>query len=269
MADNTNNNQVLAQQNLQGRFQNDEVEIDLLQLFFELRKNIVKIILAAIVGGVIAGAFSKFVLTPQYRSTAMMYILSKETTLTSLADLQIGAQLTNDYKTIVTSRPVLQKTVEDLGLPYGYRSLNSKITVGNPTNTRIITITAEDPSPEMAKQIADKVATTSSDFIGDIMEMVPPKMIESGEIPTMKSSPSNARTALIGAMVGVLIVSGLVVINMLLNDTIVTTDDVTNYLGVSVLASIPTREVVTEEEKNEKKGLDRSSKKSRKKKKLK
>lgn len=35
----------------------------------------------------------------------------------------------------------------------------------------------------MAKNIADSVATTASEYIGDIMEMVPPKIIEEGVVP--------------------------------------------------------------------------------------
>ena len=236
-------------------------EIDLVQLFFELKKHFVAILLAAIIGGGIAGVVSMFALTPQFRSTSMMYIVSKETTLTSLADLQIGSQLTNDYKTIITSRPVLQSVCDSLGLPYSYRTLSGKVTVNNPTNTRIISITVEDPDPQMAKQLTDAIANTSSDFIGDIMEMVPPKMIESGEVPTSKSSPSNSRNCMIGTMIGALLVCAWVTLQMLLNDTITTTDDVQNYLGLSVLASVPTREKTTEEEKNEKK-FGKSRKKS-------
>ena len=95
---------------------NEEMEIDLLQLFEALKKKIWVILAAMIIGGGLAGAYSKFVITPQYSSTAMMYILSKETTLTSLADLQIGSQLTKDYKILVTSRPVLEGVIETLGL---------------------------------------------------------------------------------------------------------------------------------------------------------
>ena len=87
----------------------DEVEIDLLQLFRALKKRILWIVGAGVIMGGAFGLFSKFAITPQYTSTSMVYILSKETTLTSLADLQIGSQLTQDYKIIVTSRPVLSK----------------------------------------------------------------------------------------------------------------------------------------------------------------
>ena len=66
---------------------------------------------------------------------------------------------------------------------------------------------------------------------------------------------------MIGAFLGAAIVCVLVTIRMLLNDTIINTDDVSNYLGLSVLASVPEREVTSEEEKNEKKPVKKKKKK--------
>lgn len=223
-------------------------EINLLELFYALRRRLWLIILMGILGTGAAGAFSKFVLVPQYRSTAMVYILSKETTLTSLADLQIGSQLTQDYKVIVVSRPVLEDVIDSLGLNLTYRELKDKLTIENQTDTRILSITAQDADPYMAKLIADKVADTSSSYIGDIMEMVPPKLIESGEVPTQKFSPSNTKNAMIGGLFGVALVCGIVTLEFLMNDTVTTEEDVTKYLGLSVLAAVPERKAEAEGE---------------------
>lgn len=227
----------------------EEIEIDLLEIFAVFRKKIWMILLAAVIGGGLAGAFSCFVLTPQYTSSAMVYILSKETTLTSLADLQIGSQLTKDYRIIVTSRPVLEDVVEELGLNMTYKDLKKKVTIDNPSDTRILSIMAEDADPYLAKQIADKVASTASEYIGDIMEMVPPKMIEDGEIPIEKSSPSNVRNALLGALAAVALVCGMLVVGVVMNDSIRSEEDVSKYLGLTVLASVPKREGEIEEDK--------------------
>lgn len=123
----------------------------------------------------------------------MVYILSKETTLTSLADLQIGSQLTQDYKIIVTSRPVISEVIDKLKLDISYENMVSKITINNPNDTRILSITAQDPDPVMAKDIADSVAKTSSEYIGDIMEMVPPKVIEEGTVSVKRQAQAMAR----------------------------------------------------------------------------
>ena len=76
--------------------QNEVIEIDLLELFYALKKQILWIILAAIVGGTLAFAGTKLLMTPMYESTTTMLVLTKETTLSSLADLQMGTQMTND-----------------------------------------------------------------------------------------------------------------------------------------------------------------------------
>ena len=221
---------------------NDEMEIDLLQLFYALKKKIWFILAAMIIGGGLAGAYSKFLITPQYSSTSMMYILSKETTLTSLADLQIGSQLTEDYKVIVNSRPVLGEVIDSLALDMSYEQLLAKVSIGNPTDTRILTVTVTDPDPYRAKAIVDCVAETASDYIGEIMEMIPPKIIENGTVATRKTSPSNRKNAVLGALAGMVLVCGVIVIQVIMNDTVRTEEDVERYLGLSVLASVPLRE---------------------------
>lgn len=230
-------------------FEDDEVEIDLLEVLNALRKKILWIILAAVLGGGLSFAFSYFVMTPQYTSTALMFVLSKETTLTSLADLQIGSQLTKDYQVIVTSRTVLNEVIQELRLDTDYEELQERITVENPENTRILSISAEDPDPRTAKAIVDAVARTSSDYIGDIMEMVPPKMIEAGVVPREKSSPNSVLFAAVGALAGALAVCAIAAAGAIFNDTIRNEDDVARYLQLSVLASVPEREDGSGEDK--------------------
>ena len=144
------------------RENNEELQIDLLELLFAFRKKLWMIVLAMVIGGLGAGIYSKVVLTPIYTSTAMVYVLSKETTLTSLADLQIGSQLTKDYQVIVTSRPVLQQVIENQGLDMSYGQLKGKISISNPADTRILSLTVSDSDPVRAKAVADEVAKVSS-----------------------------------------------------------------------------------------------------------
>lgn len=219
--------------------ENDEIEIDLLELFYELKKKLWLIILAALIGGGIFGLYSKVILVPKYTSTAMMYVLSKETTLTSLADLQIGSQLTKDYKVMITSRPVLQQVIDELGLEYGYKELREKLVIDNPTDTRILTLSVEDPDPILAADIVNTVAKRSSEYIGEMMEMIPPKIVEEGETAIEPTSPNVKKYAAIGAAGGIFLVCAFVAVRLIMNDTVKTEEDVEKYLKLSVLASVP------------------------------
>ena len=50
----------------------DEVEIDLRELFYALKKHILIILAALLVGAVIAGAATKIFITPVYSATSTM-----------------------------------------------------------------------------------------------------------------------------------------------------------------------------------------------------
>ena len=237
--DTTNQHKV----NLTSAKQDDDDAIDLLEVGKELLRHWFTIFLVTLVCGSIAFCISKFLITPQYESTATMYILTKETTLASLADLQIGTQLTNDYQVVVTNRTVLQNTLDQLGLSdrLTYEDLVKKITTENPANTRMLQITAKDSDPETAMNIANTIAGNASEFIADMMEITPPKVIEKGILPVKKSSPKNVRNAIIGALAGLLLMSAFFVIRFLRNDAVTTEEDVSRYLDLSVLASLPDR----------------------------
>lgn len=222
--------------------QNDVITIDLVQLFYELRRHIALLILTTVIGGGLGFAISRFVLTPTYTSTSMIYVMSKETTLTSLADLQIGSQLTQDYKVLVTSRTVMEDVIQKLGLKYDYATLRKKVTLDNPSNTRILNISVLDTDPKMAKQLTDAVADSASSYIADIMEQDPPKIIEYGEIPLHKTGPKTGRNTAIAALLFLMAAVAFVTIDMLTNDTIKTEDDIENYFGLPVLAAIPEKD---------------------------
>lgn len=227
----------------------EEIEIDLREILYALRSKLWVIVLAFMIGGIGAALYSKVILIPLYSSTSMVYILSKETTLTSLADLQIGSQLTKDYRVVTTSRPVLQEVIDNLNLDMKYEELKRTIKLENPSDTRILSITATNPDPVRAKAIVDQVAKVSSEHIANIMEMTPPKIIEEGIVAEEKTSPHVKKNAVKGAVGAAFVVCCLVVLEVVLNDTIKTEEDVEKYLQLSVLSSIPERKDEAENRK--------------------
>ncbi len=245
------------------QIEQDEVEIDLLELLFQFKKRIYIILLVTILGGTIGFVMSKFVMSPIYTSTSVIYIMSKETTLTSLTDLQIGSQLTQDYKVLITSRTVMQDTVEALGLNIDYVQLRKKVSIENPSDTRILNISVEDQDPEMAKVIADTIATNASEYISEIMEQSPPKIVETGEVPIYKTRPSVVKNTAIGALLGAIAVMGIITVMTITDDTIKTEDDIEKYFGIPVLSVVPLREDIDDD--GPKRGKKKSDKKSSKK----
>ena len=245
----------------------DEVEIDLLEIFHALRKKILLVLMVALIGGCIGAACTQFLMTPIYSSTSSTLVLSKETTLTSLADLQLGASLTSDYTVLITSTPVLEQVVTNLNLDMTAEELKEDVTINNPTDTRILEITVDNPDSTMAKKIVDEIANVSSSYIGDKMEVTPPKVIEEGEVPTIQTSPSTKKNVLIGALAGLILSAGIIILLTLMDDTIKSEEDIENYLGLTTLASIPDRKdyITGKGPRNSSKTTSKKKKKRRKK----
>ena len=69
-------------------------------------------------GGIITGLIAIIVtlvlLTPQYESKSMLYILSKTTSVASFADLRLSSGLTADFEVIATSMPVIDGAIEKI-----------------------------------------------------------------------------------------------------------------------------------------------------------
>lgn len=93
----------------------------------------------------------------------------------------------------------------------------------------------------MAKTIVNELADVSSAYIGRQMEVVPPKVIEEGVVPSAPTSPNVMKNTILGALAGLVIAAGIIVVRTIINDTIRSEDDVEKYLGIPVLASIPDR----------------------------
>lgn len=219
--------------------ENEEIEIDLLELLYALRKKIVIIILAALLGAGLFGAYSFFVAKPVYKSTAKLYILSQTTSLTSFADIQISNSLAKDYEEMIFSRPVVMQVMENLNLNYTYDELKGMMSVNNPNDTRCLNITCLNNDMQEASDIANEFATVAKRQISDIMATDEPAVYETAIADPDPVKPEKAKNIIIGFLLGLIIAAAVVIIRYMLNDSIKSEDDIERYLGLNTLAAIP------------------------------
>lgn len=221
---------------------NEEIEIDLRELFYVLLSKIWIIILVTALGLGVAAGYTIAFIRPVYSSTSMMYVMTKSTSITSLTDIQVGSSLTQDYQVFITSRPVVDKVIEELELDMSYGEFVESVSVDNPTNTRFIYITVNNHDAYMAKTIVDKLTDVSAERMGTIMETEKPNVADYGHVPEGQTSPNLAKNAVIGAILGFVLAVGCIIVLHLMNDAIQTTEDVEKYLGINTLGLIPLEE---------------------------
>jgi capsular polysaccharide biosynthesis protein len=237
---------------------NNEIEIDLKELVLEVLSYWKVILVAMVLAGAIGFGVSEFLITPQYQSTSELYVLSTSTTITSLADIQMGSSLTNDYMVVVKGRAVLDQVIKNLGLDENYDSLSAKVSLSNPTNSRCLLITVTDEDPYRAKAIADEIATVGSEFIQVKMMQDKPTIIQNGYADGKPISPNILKNTILAAVVGCLVTIIIIVIAYLLNDTIMGPEDIEKKLGLNVLGTLPLEEA---DDENNKRGNKAKKKK--------
>ena len=224
------------------RNDNEEMEIDLLELLMVMKKHLAAILLAGIVGLVIMFAYTSFLVTPLYSASSMMYVMpdnSNSMNSSTLSDMQVGQQLTSDYSSMIKSRSFMEDVIKKLNLTIDYQHLLEKVEVTNPTSSRILQVTVNDPNPQTAADIANEVASVAESKLKEITGMQAIKIYEEAAVPDRPSSPSLKKNCALGLLAGIVLAMAVITILYLLDDTIKTEDDIEKYLGMTTLAVLP------------------------------
>ena len=221
------------------KHENDVVEIDLRELMHVLKKRILIILLSAVIFAGAAGIYIFFVATPVYESTASLYILTQSTSITSLADIQMGSSLAVDYVELIKSRPVVSQVRKNLNLDLSNAALLNMLTLENPADTRIIRITVRGSDKAQNTAIANEFASIAKRQISSIMKTDEPTTVENAVDPKSPIAPDKQKNIMMGFLLGALLSAGVVIAMHLLNDSIRNREDVERYLGLNTLAEIP------------------------------
>ena len=239
---------------MQTSYQEDEIEIDLQDLFGLLLHKAWIIILATIVTAAIGFAVSFFLITPQYESTTSIYISTSKGNENSMtySDAQLASQLTKDYEELILGRTVLEKVINTYGLKESYERLKRRVTVANTSNTRIITITVKDPNPQNAQILANSIRDAAAVHIKDVTDVEAVNVADEANLPESPCEPSVPKWTVIAAFIGMVLSACIIVVQYLMDDTIKSSEDIEKYLELSTLGLIPNFETVEKKKKSRK-----------------
>src|SRR5215203_3292641 len=83
---------------------------------------------------------------------------------TDLNTQRASGQLALTYGELVTSRPMLESVIEELGIDVDVEDLRDTVTSTPNDVTRILTIRVQDPDPERAAEIANALAAATDEL---------------------------------------------------------------------------------------------------------
>ncbi|WP_338070605.1 polysaccharide biosynthesis tyrosine autokinase [Bifidobacterium callimiconis] len=240
---------------------NDAEEKDVISIdvIGAVRKHLAALI-ATFVVVVAAVCGYTFMQTPQYSATAEVFASYKgvssdsnqntDMTTRSYATSYINTQL-QSYPQLVKTEAILQPVIDEMGLNTTVSALANKITAQQPTDTFLVDITATDPDPKVAADLANNVAKSLKDqvsstlYSSDASESSPINLsiVQSAQVPTGQSSP-NVKMNIAISIAGGLVLGLILAIALdLLDHKIRQASDLQDILDVPVLGALTRNDV--------------------------
>lgn len=219
--------------------ENSEFEIDLLDLLYFILKKIKYVILAAIIGALLAAGYVFCIATPMYEATAQIYVVNSKDTALDLSDLQIGTYLTSDYSLVFNTWEVNQQVKDALNLPYSINTLRNMVTITNPSDTRALFITVRSTDPLEAAEMANAYSDVGKQYIYDTLLSEMPSTLSVALAPEKSVSPNPPKAFALCMLFCMMLCIAILTIIYLLNDKITTPADLEKYDSANLLAVIP------------------------------
>lgn len=221
---------------------NEENEvIDLTEILSAVRQHLLELIFVTLAAALVGFTASKFLMNPKYDSSALMIVNTRQDVNANVTSDQINSatKLVSTYSIIIKSDTVLQQVIDNLGLNLTYAKLNKRVTVAAVDDTQVMKITVQSDSPEWARQVCEQIITVAPDVIKEAVEAGSVKVISNASLATEPVSPNIMKNTMLAAAVGFVLVIGIIVLQVLLDNKINTEEDVTKYLDMTVLGVIP------------------------------
>lgn len=218
-----------------------EETIDLMELARLLWAHAVQIVAVAVAAALICLLVCMFALTPKYQASVNMIVNTRQdTTATFTSDnFNSAKNLIGTYAVIIKGNTVLNEVIDTLGLDMTYGELYSMVNVADVDSTQIMKITVTDTDAKRAGEIVQTIADIVPDVLVEKVEAGSCKTVSDVSINPNKVFPQTQKYVVLAALLGAVVVCGILILAHLLHDTVVDDEDVQKKLGLPMLGLIP------------------------------
>lgn len=232
-----------------------DYEISLIDLFKGLKNDLLLIILTGIIIGAATFAFNKFVVKPEYETSASIMIgvdkddENNETNndlkyndLREYDKLQVNKSLISTYSEIIKSNNVAKAVIKNLNLDMGYKEFSEKVSISQVKDTQIISIEVVDSNPKKAADIANETVSVFKKSISKLFGLDNIKIVDKAYAPKSPSSPNVIKNSLSGIVIGLFIGIIISIIKQLMDNSFKNENEFYRVFDIPVLGMIPNKE---------------------------
>ena len=195
------------------------------------------IILITVAVGLLFFMYSKFVITPMYSSSAMIYVqnYNQNSQGTNEEAKKIYASDLNGSTALAEVCVTLFKNSDDVTALYDGCYVDISVT----EETFYITINVSGDDPQKCANVANHIAEKCQEVYKSQFEYGQIGNVRKAKVPSAPYSPSNLKNTLIGFIVGLAASCVIAILLELIDTTIKADDDIQEMYGIPVFSEIP------------------------------
>lgn len=233
-----------------------ENTVSIQELYAIIKKCMILIMIAGLLGGAVTYCICSFLIDPVYRASAKMIVNSREEQVSSITNDQLTSaqNLVDTYAIIIRSQPVLEPVIDALGLQMNVETLAKKVSVTSVNNTQVMEIAVESTNREQARSIVSEIVRICPEIIIDAVEAGSVKTIEPAHIQSKPVAPHTNLFTLLAAFLCMFLVVAVAIVRHLLDNTYKSEIDLRNDLELPVLGVIPDYEYCMKQKSEGKEG---------------
>lgn len=200
------------------------------------------IVLLSVIVGMLFFLYSKFMITPMYSTSAMMYVQNYDSRDKGDKSESINEKNKKIYTTDITGSAALaeicvilfQNSDEITAL---YSGCGVSMSVQEGTFYVNLNVTGDDP--QKCANVANWVIEKSGEVFEDNFDYGKIGLIREAKVPSAPYEPNNSKNAVLGVLVGLVAACLISILLELIDTTIKSDDDIQQMYGIPVFAEIP------------------------------
>lgn len=217
----------------------NRTEITLQDIFWAIKKYIVWILLACLLGALLSYAYTAFFVTPKYAAevTLVTFAAEREGNDVSYNEQLANSSLSYTYAALMNSEPVTSGISELLGGKVSSGAVKAMLQAERLPSTQVIRVTITHSDPQLAVEVGnallDVAPSTLPEKAGGTLHPVNTAKAASQVSPNMTSN------VITGLLIGLLLSCGIVVLIAMTDTTIWREEDLERAYNIPVLGSVP------------------------------
>ena len=218
----------------------NKTEIRFQDIIWALKKHFAWICLATMIFTIGAWLYTKYTITPMYRTSISFCIFSgdREGSVTS-GDLASDSRLSGTYKILLKSQPVLQAVSEHLNGKVSPSGLSGMVSAQAAEDTQILYVYVMSADPQLACEVANAIADVAPAEVHKLARAGELTPVDRPHVPTSPYSPDVANNVTGGFILGLLLSCAVVIAIAMLDTTIWHEEDLERAFNIPVLGTVP------------------------------